>query len=144
MPFLHASCVEWGSDGILICGKSGAGKSDLCLRLIDSGAKLVADDQTEIKNESGRLTAICPASLQGMLEIRGIGIVRKPFIPKTEIKLKLDLRTDEKIDRMPLPATEVLEGINIPVFTLDPFEASALPKIKTYLKILNGTEKVIL
>ena len=144
MRIVYASCVEWNGSGILLCGKSGSGKSDLCLRLTDSGAKLVADDQTEITNENGRLTASCPESLQGMLEIRGIGIVRTPFIPKTEIKLKLDLQTAEKIDRMPLPAKEDIEGVSVPVLKLNPFEASVLPKIKAYLNILNGSGKVVL
>ncbi len=140
---VHASCVELMGKGLLICGKSGTGKSDLCLRLIDLGARLVADDQTQIENVGGKLIASCPEPLRGLLEIRGIGIVHTPFIPQTEIHLKLDLRTEEKIDRMPMPETEVISGLEIPVFRLNAFEASAALKVKTYVQILNGQKKVI-
>ena len=35
---IHATCVAVGPHGVLLLGKSGAGKSDLALRLIDGGA----------------------------------------------------------------------------------------------------------
>ena len=143
MPVIHASCVELMGTGLLICGKSGTGKSDLCLRLIDLGARLVADDQTLIENIDGRLTALCPDPLRGLLEIRGIGIVHMPFIPQTEIHLKLNLQTQGKTDRMPIPETEAINGTEIPVFRLNAFEASAALKVKTYIQILNGQKKVI-
>ncbi|MBA3881078.1 MAG: aldolase, partial [Sphingobium sp.] len=43
---LHVSCVAIGDRAVLIEGRSGAGKSDLALRLIDRGARLVSDDYT--------------------------------------------------------------------------------------------------
>ena len=141
MSVIYASCVELMGMGLLICGKSGTGKSDLCLRLIDLGARLVADDQTQIENIDGKLTASCPAPLRGLLEIRGIGIVHMPFIPQTEIHLKLDLQTQEKIDRMPVPETEVINGLEIPVFRLNAFEVSAALKVKTYIQILNEQKR---
>ena len=143
MPSIHASSVEFMGSGVLICGNSGSGKSDLCLRLMDVGAQLVADDQTQIENIAGKLTATCPEKLRGLIEVRGIGIIKTPFIPKTEIHLKLVLQPNEKIDRMPKPCTEVIEGLQIPVFALDAFEASAVLKVKTYLQILNGQRKVV-
>ena len=45
---IHASCVALAGKGVLILGDSGAGKSDLALRLMDDGARLVADDRTEL------------------------------------------------------------------------------------------------
>ncbi|MBO4520223.1 MAG: HPr kinase/phosphatase C-terminal domain-containing protein [Alphaproteobacteria bacterium] len=143
MPLIHASCVEFASEGLLICGESGAGKSDLCLRLTDIGAQLVADDQTRIENRGGKLIASCPEKLQGLLEVRGIGIVKTPFIEETEIHLKLILRPNEKIDRMPEIRTEIIEGVRIPVFLLNAFEASAVSKIKTFLQVQNGQRKVV-
>lgn len=143
MSVIHASCVEFSGSGILICGDSGSGKSDLCLRMLDKGANLVADDQTRIENAGGRLTASCPEQLRGLLEIRGIGIVTMPAVPQAEIRLKLILQPAAKIARMPLPQTENIEGISIPVLRIDPFEASAILKIKTFLSVLNGQRKVI-
>ena len=144
MPVVYASCIEFAGTGLLICGKSGAGKSDLCLRLIDAGAQLVSDDQAIIENKNGRLIASCPQNLRGLMEIRGIGIVETPFIPETQIHLKLILRNAAEIERMPVPETENLEGVQIPVFYLDPFEVSAIAKLKTFLSVLKGQRKVVL
>ena len=143
MPLFHASCVEFEEYGLLICGDSGSGKSDLCLRLLNSGARLVADDQTEIKNDNGRLIARCPENLRNMLEVRGIGIVETPSIPQTEIRLKLILQNKEKIDRMPSFQTEEIEGVPLPVFRMNAFENSAVLKIKTFIAILKGERKIV-
>lgn len=144
MPVVYASCVEFSATGVLICGASGTGKSDLCLRLIDAGARLVSDDQTIIENKDRRLIASCPQNLRGLMEVRGIGIIETPFIPETQIHLKLILRNADEIERMPLPETENLEGVQIPVFHLNPFEVSAIAKLKTFLSVLKGQRKVVL
>ena len=52
---LHASCVAINGQAVLLAGASGTGKSDLALRLIDHGAQLVADDQTELSLQNGVL-----------------------------------------------------------------------------------------
>ena len=143
MTTIYGSCVRWLGKGVLICGPSGSGKSDLCLRLSESGAELVADDQTIVENRDGKLFARCPDPLRGLLEVRGIGIIETPFVPETEIHLKLDLRTREKIDRMPLEETETIEGVDIPVFATDAFELSAVLKIKTYLQLLSAQRRRI-
>ena len=80
---LHATCVALdgrdGPLGVLLRGPSGAGKSDLALRLIDRGARLVADDQCEVKVEDGaagsRWIARAPAAIVGVLEVRGLGLM---------------------------------------------------------------------
>src|SRR5436305_10627889 len=72
---VHATCVAIAGRGILIRGRSGSGKSDLALRLIDRGARLVSDDYTILSASSGRIRAAAPATIAGKLEIRGIGIV---------------------------------------------------------------------
>ena len=62
----------------LLLGESGAGKSDLALRLIAAGAQLVADDRVELSVESNRLIARAPANLAGLIEIRNVGIIALP------------------------------------------------------------------
>ena len=143
MALYYGSCVEFMQSGILICGSSGCGKSDLCLRLIDQGAKLVSDDQTVIENENNALIARCPANIKGLLEIRGIGIVEIPSIEQTEIRLKLILQDSMKIDRMPSKKRELIENVEIPVFELDAFSLSAIIKIKTLLLVGKGKRKII-
>ena len=76
---IHASCVAIGGKGVLILGDSGAGKSDLALRLIDDGAKLVADDRTELYAARGTLCARAPKSIAGLIEVRGLGIIALPL-----------------------------------------------------------------
>jgi HPr kinase/phosphorylase len=88
---LHSSCVAVGDRGLLIIGPSGSGKSALALRLISLGASLVADDQTELSVETGRLVARCPTPLRSLIEARGIGLLRAPTVETATIALVADL-----------------------------------------------------
>ncbi|HMO73940.1 MAG TPA: serine kinase [Sphingopyxis sp.] len=125
---VHASCVAAGNCGILILGASGQGKSDLALRLIDRGARLVADDRCDIWHERGRLWCRPPESLAGKIEVRGIGIVEQPFV--APVPLALAVRLSERPERMP-PANqaETVAGHALPAILLSGFEASAPIKV---------------
>jgi HPr kinase/phosphorylase len=106
---VHASCVvlaraapSFGArhdSGVLIIGKSGAGKSDLALRLIERGAILVSDDRTELLLIGGSLIARAPANIRGLIEVRGVGIVAVPFAPKARVALAVSL--DGSKSRLP-------------------------------------------
>lgn len=93
---LHASCVADGGKGLLILGPSGSGKSALALALIALGARLVADDRVELSVEAGALVARCPAPLSGMIEARGLGLLRCDPLPQAKIALAVDLGTPEE------------------------------------------------
>lgn len=143
---IHAGCIVLGGAGlafgavedagILILGGSGSGKSDLMLRLIASGSVLVADDRTDLTIEEGVLIASPPASLAGLIEVRGIGVIRLPHQARAAIALAVDLIPGEPPERMPqalryrLPA-----GLSMPesawpaLIRLNPFENSAPAKI---------------
>ncbi|MEE8223365.1 MAG: HPr kinase/phosphatase C-terminal domain-containing protein, partial [Alphaproteobacteria bacterium] len=73
---VHGTCVVIGDAGILIRGGPGAGKSDLALRLIDDGARLVSDDQVRLQNRGGAVIASAPDALKEMIEVNGIGLIR--------------------------------------------------------------------
>ena len=135
---LHASCVAIHGRGVLLTGRSGAGKSDLALRLIDRGAELVSDDGTIVEARGGRLHARAPATIAGRIEARGLGILAFP--PRAEAPLALCLVLDAPVPRMPeeaLPA-RMIEGVALPLLALDPFEASAPVKVEQAL-LLYGT-----
>ncbi len=97
---LHASCVAVDRRGLLILGPSGSGKSALALRLLSLGAALVADDRTELLRRGDAVVARCPAPLRGLIEARGVGILRAPPLDSAEIVLVADLGRTET-DRLP-------------------------------------------
>ena len=103
---IHATCVRVAHAGlrfhapshagILLVGGSGAGKSDLALRLIGRGAQLVADDRTDLSVERGRLVARAPKAIAGLLEVRGVGIVELPCAAGARIALVVNLASTVK------------------------------------------------
>lgn len=137
MLCVHGTSVALGRDGILLRGPSGSGKSDLALRLIDSGAFLVADDQTELRRRNGRLEMRAPATLEGLIEVRGVGIVRLPSVQDVALRLVVDLVRPELVERLPEPRFVALDGVSVPLCELAPFEASAVAKLRMALAMLS-------
>lgn len=135
---IHASCILLNQKGILLLGKSGAGKSDLALRLIENKkAELVADDRVDITVCARKLYATSPETLKGLIEVRGIGIVAKPYYPQAEICLAVELVEDFKaVERLPQEKFWELFGVKVPLLSLYPFESSAADKIVIKLKAL--------
>jgi len=102
---LHATCVAVEGRGLLIIGPSGTGKSGLALRLLSLGASLVADDRTELSVTTGRLIARCPGPIRGLIEARGVGVLRAPAVAEAEVALVADLGQAED-QRLP-PARRI-------------------------------------
>jgi HPr kinase/phosphorylase len=123
MPTIHASCVAFGGTGVLIRGASGAGKSRTAHTLIHQAglygitAQLVADDRVVLEHRESGLYASAPELLAGLLEVRGLGLVRYPFLPEVRLDLVLDLRSEEEIPRMPAPADfqAEIDGVTLPL-----------------------------
>jgi len=136
MQRIHGVCVDIGGTGVLIRGPSGSGKSDLALRLIDGGARLVADDQVEVRLRDGAAIAAPPQTLAGYLEVRGIGIIAVDCVAEARLGLIVDLADDGAIERMPEPRTEAMEGVTLPVIRLDPFAVSAAAKLRLAVRAL--------
>ncbi|MBX9815229.1 MAG: aldolase [Proteobacteria bacterium SG_bin5] len=130
---LHASCVAIGDQAVLIEGRSGAGKSDLALRLIDRGARLVSDDYTLLLRDAGRLLASPPATIAGRIEVRGVGIVAMPHIARVPVALLVELADD--VERMPPPSPpRRICGIDVPVIAVEGHYASAPIKVELALR----------
>lgn len=130
MTTLHATCVAISEQGVLICGASGAGKSDLAIRLIDAGATLVADDQVGIRTSDGHAYASAPGNLRGLIEVRGVGICEIPFTPECEIALVVELSNDHRVERLPEPYFADIAGIPVKALKLNAFESSTPAKIQ--------------
>jgi hypothetical protein len=131
---IHATCIALGGGprpaGVLLRGPSGAGKSDLALRLIDRGARLVADDRTDLRTIDGELRARAPATIAGRMEVRGLGIADVPRVNDVPVRLVVDLVDDEAIERLPEETSCQLFGIEVPYLRLDPFQSSADAKLR--------------
>jgi len=94
---IHGTGLLLGDIGVLLRGPSGAGKSLLALELFDRAsvrgepAYLVADDRIDLSVERGRLIMHAPPSIAGLVELRGRGIVQRPFVETAPLKLVVDL-----------------------------------------------------
>lgn len=127
---VHGTAVRWHERGVLLLGASGAGKSDLALRLVERGASLVADDLVRITARNGRLVARAQAR-PGLIELRGQGIFRLPHVEETVLDLALEL--GPALERLPRAATRSIAGIPLPCWRLDPGIASAPARIAVLL-----------
>ncbi|GHC67207.1 HPr(Ser) kinase/phosphatase [Roseibacillus persicicus] len=72
---MHGVMVDYRGIGILLMGKSGAGKSETAIGMLEKGAALVADDMVHIQSLGGELIASSPELSRGYIEMRGIGII---------------------------------------------------------------------
>jgi HPr kinase/phosphorylase len=131
--WLHASCVQLGGIGVVLLGASGVGKSDLALRLIDSGATLVADDQVQVEAGETCLLGRPADALAGLLEVRGLGILRLPYCDVSPLGLVVELDRAEVVARLPTRSTYTLLGTDLRYLRLDPREASADAKVRLAL-----------
>ncbi len=118
---VHASAVLAGARAVLLRGPSGAGKSRLTLALIDAAragalrfAILVGDDRVHLSPAAGRLLVRPATALAGLVEVRGVGIVRMPYEPCAVVGLVVDLGADA--ERLPAAGQRqtVIEGITLP------------------------------
>ncbi|MBR1948310.1 MAG: HPr kinase/phosphatase C-terminal domain-containing protein [Alphaproteobacteria bacterium] len=133
---IHATCINLNSKGILLLGDSGAGKSDLALRLITLfSASLVSDDRTDVVRISDKIKAKAPDVLKGLLEVRGVGIVNFEYMEETTVDVVIKLEP-EKQERLPEKQYYELEGIKLPLFKINPFEVSAPSKVLSILRLL--------
>lgn len=124
---VHASCAARDGAGVLLLGAPGAGKSDLLLRLLDHGYALVADDRVEIAGGVAR----APSVLAGLIEVRGLGILRLPHLAEVRLALAVELAPSER-----LPRPERRHGL--PLVRVDAAQASAPARITAALRCILG------
>lgn len=127
---IHGSCVAREGAGVVLLGPPGCGKSDLALRLLECGFVLVADDRIDITDG----IASPPAALAGLLEVRGLGILRLPHVGQVMPVLAVTLA--EAPDRLPCPRRDAV--LDLPLIAIDPRAASAALSIARALDYLEG------
>jgi len=131
---IHATSVAIAGRVVLICGRSGSGKSDLALRLIDRGGRLVSDDYTYIRRAEGRLLASAPETIRGKIEVRGLGIVELEPVADAPVCLCIDLdRVAERLPEAPQPRR--IAGVDVPVLAFNALEASTPIKVELALNL---------
>lgn len=116
--------------GVLLRGPSGVGKSDLALRLVGQGWRLVADDRVLVWRSGDRLWGRAPQVLKGLLELRGIGVMPFPALDFAEIALVVDcVSAAESLERVPDPATVEIEGVDVPIHRLAALHGAAADQL---------------
>jgi HPr kinase/phosphorylase len=140
---IHASCVAFDDQAVLIRGPSGSGKSELVLRLIDAEgyglgtmpqrATLVADDQVILSLLNNKILAKPAPALAGLLEIRGQGIVNLEYVQDIAICLVVDLVAASDVARLPEPEelTTTILGVHLPRLALDGHATAAPAKLRS-------------
>ncbi|HVJ03321.1 MAG TPA: HPr kinase/phosphatase C-terminal domain-containing protein [Sphingomonas sp.] len=129
---VHGTCVAIDGRAVLIEGRSGEGKSDLALRLIDRGARLVADEQVICQRQDGALIASPTAQAAGRIEVRGLGIVEMPHAERVPVDLLIVIL--DSPPRFPDDARKRrIAGVDVPVLPLAALEPSAPIKVELAL-----------
>ena len=143
MFIIHSTAISLNGDGILIKGPSGSGKTDLALRLIESGGKLISDDQVIIKRKAKRLFLSSPKELNGLMQLSGIGIVKADYVQNIPLELVVKLQPNKNLDPFPINKEEIIKDLSIPALSLYSFAVSATAKIKVALDVQKNKVKLI-
>ena len=154
---LHGELVRVYGVGVLITGKSGTGKSEIVLELIQRGHQLVADDRVDCYRIHNQLIGRPTPMIEGFMELRGVGIidVEKMYgvasiTHQTNIDLEIVLepfRTTSDYDRVGIEEKEYSEilGIRIlkmriPVSAGRPMSTIIETAVTNYLLLIQGTD----
>jgi HPr kinase/phosphorylase len=136
---VHASAVLVGARAVLIRGPSGAGKSRIALDLIQTArsnslfVRLVGDDRVYLEPAHGRLLVRPAEALAGLIEVRGVGLLRLPHEPRAVVGLVIDLAA---VDAARMPDLQqrqtTIDGILLPRLAVAAGSA-ALPAVLALL-----------
>jgi len=111
---IHATSVAVGGQAVMMVGASGRGKSALALELMARGAVLVADDRVILTKQDTEIHVTCPEPLRGLIEARGVGILRAAHAETAILALTVDMDQTET-SRMPDARTTPFLGVHVPL-----------------------------
>ena len=130
--------MAWRGQGVLILGPTGAGKSDLTLRLIDAGATLIADDLVEMRREGNQLLLSFPpegpGELKGKMEVKGLGIMSVPVAPPdVPLGLVVQSKLPAEVELIPESLESEWLGVQVTTIGIHLLEPSAPAKVRLAL-----------
>jgi HPr kinase/phosphorylase len=139
---LHGSAVAIQVEGfapaaVLLRGFSGRGKSDLAFRLIEAGGALIGDDQVSLERRQDKIMAEGVDTIRGLLEVRGVGLLKYPVAEATQLRLIVDLVPREEAPRLPVWETVDVHGLAIARLKLHAFDASTPAKIIKAIEVVH-------
>lgn len=145
---LHGTAVllksaRFDPSAVFIRGSSGTGKSDLAFRLVEAGGVLVSDDQVALEKRQEKLFANTIEAISGLLEVRGIGLLRYPVAENARVRLVVDLVAREDVPRLPEWEEVDILGVLLPRLKLHSFDASAPQKVMKAMEVVHAPEMVI-
>ena len=117
---IHASSVDINGKGVVILGNSGAGKSNLAIKLISMGAKLISDDQTHFKLKENKIIISKPKTTPNFIEARGIGLIKVPFVVSAKLFCFVKI-TNLELNRLPNAKKKYCFGKKIKMMEFNPF-----------------------
>lgn len=118
---IQATAIAIENRALLLEGPPGSGKSSLALSLMDRGAELIGDDGVTLTQEGDTVTANPPPNTEGLLEIRGVGLIRFPTRAGVPVALILSIVEPGHAERLPgMLIDREFFGIGIPVLPFVP------------------------
>ncbi len=150
---IHGSLMSIYGEGIIITGKSGIGKSELVLNLLNRNHLFVADDALDIIEYSGELYGKSAPAIKNYLEIRGIGIIDikkalgiQTIIKNAKISLIIELKylddIKESIDRLGNEMTFTkIHNQNIPLIVIPVSQGRDLASIVEMAVVVHKMKK---
>lgn len=135
----------YGGAGLLLRGASGSGKSDLAFRLISMGAALIGDDRVtiELRHDHDRVYVAGVEALRGMIEVRGVGLLKMQVAGAARLRLVVDLVAREAVPRLPDWDEVEFFGVRVPRLSLHGFDASAPQKVMAAMRVVHSHALIV-
>lgn len=130
MDCFHGVLLSMNGKGVMIRGESGIGKSEVALELVRRGHQLVADDRVDCYQVHNSIVGRAPKLLEGMLEIRGVGIIdvarmygANTTLPRANVDVVVELTpwdSNANYDRVGIENTkyEIILDVEVPKIIL--------------------------
>lgn len=126
---LQAACAAWHGRGVLVQGRSGAGKSALLMQLLAGGAWLVADDAVTLERRRDVVLAV-PGDQSALVEMRGGGIWAAPTATgPVALALSVRVDADPARDRLPEERMDNFLGVDVPLLQLPGAGAAGVAQV---------------